>query len=352
MGRIAIAAVSGICAAAAHAPPGHMENMFKLPNCQGLVDVREEGDLPTASEFAKLYQTKFGKPVLFKGAAKHMKAMKTFTDDAYMAEHFSDQNLGMVEFAKKETRTAGGGEMKVGEFLRRYKKDDLYTVSAVPPKMAGDVEILPFLSCSYGTNFMDINNMWWSSGGTKSVIHNDDQDNVNCLFEGQKRMIFWHPSDKAKIESIERSSSGYLVTHLTLGDYPAGLTKKVTLLKYFQNYMTEHLLNGGDQQDDDVGFDRNKDLIHMKKWLRTKTAIVFRLSNNVIQLNFFNHTKLILNTPLGLVTFINTNRQITTYYLKDIRTTNSSDPDVADMINRMAYALDVLDSMIKPSATK
>jgi hypothetical protein len=201
MGRIAIAAVSGICAAAAHAPPGHMENMFKLPNCQGLVDVREEGDLPTASEFAKLYQTKFGKPVLFKGAAKHMKAMKTFTDDAYMAEHFSDQNLGMVEFAKKETRTAGGGEMKVGEFLRRYKKDDLYTVSAVPPKMAGDVEILPFLSCSYGTNFMDINNMWWSSGGTKSVIHNDDQDNVNCLFEGQKRMIFWHPSDKAKIES-------------------------------------------------------------------------------------------------------------------------------------------------------
>jgi len=173
---------------------------------------------------------------------------------------------------------------------------------------------------------------------------------VGVLFNDSTKMVL--SPDQNTIESIDRDAHGAGKTLLTIAEYPVELTKKVTLLKYFQNYMTEHLLNGGDQQDDDVGFDRNKDLIHMKKWLRTKTAIVFRLSNNVIQLNFFNHTKLILNTPLGLVTFINTNRQITTYFLKDIRTTNSSDPDTADMINRMAYALDVLDSMIKPSTTK
>ena len=30
-------------------------------------------------------------------------------------------------------------------------------------------------------------------GGSKSVIHYDDQDNVNCMLAGHKRFIFFHP---------------------------------------------------------------------------------------------------------------------------------------------------------------
>ena len=32
--------------------------------------------------------------------------------------------------------------------------------------------------------------MWFSSGGTKSVLHNDDVDNINCLFSGTKDLLF------------------------------------------------------------------------------------------------------------------------------------------------------------------
>ena len=32
--------------------------------------------------------------------------------------------------------------------------------------------------------------MWFSSGGTKSVLHNDDVDNINCLFHGTKELLF------------------------------------------------------------------------------------------------------------------------------------------------------------------
>ena len=32
--------------------------------------------------------------------------------------------------------------------------------------------------------------IWFSSGGTKSVLHNDDVDNINCLFRGQKELLF------------------------------------------------------------------------------------------------------------------------------------------------------------------
>ena len=31
--------------------------------------------------------------------------------------------------------------------------------------------------------------MWFSSGGTKSVLHNDDLDNLNCLYDGNKELV-------------------------------------------------------------------------------------------------------------------------------------------------------------------
>ena len=34
---------------------------------------------------------------------------------------------------------------------------------------------------------------WMSSGGTKSVLHFDDLDNINCLFRGQKDLLFINP---------------------------------------------------------------------------------------------------------------------------------------------------------------
>lgn len=172
---------------------------------------------------------------------------------------------------------------------------------------------------------------------------------VGVLFNDSTKMVL--SPDQTSIESIERDAHGAVKTMLTIAEYPVELTKKVTLLKYFQNYMTEHLLNGGNQSDNDDFQIRPKELIHMKKWLRTKTAIVFRLSNNVIQLNFFNHTKLIINTTRGLVTFINKSRNITTYYMKDIKTTNCRDEETEDMIDRMNYALDVIEDMIKPTTT-
>ena len=32
-----------------------------------------------------------------------------------------------------------------------------------------------------------------SSGGTKSVLHSDDLDNINCLFRGSKELLFINP---------------------------------------------------------------------------------------------------------------------------------------------------------------
>ena len=47
--------------------------------------------------------------------------------------------------------------------------------------------------------------VWFSSGGTKSVLHNDGPDNINCIFDGTKEMILF---DKVNIT--------YFISHLYL----------------------------------------------------------------------------------------------------------------------------------------
>lgn len=42
--------------------------------------------------------------------------------------------------------------------------------------------------------------MWFSSGGTSSVLHTDDEENVNCVYHGKKTVLLVDPAkygDKA-----------------------------------------------------------------------------------------------------------------------------------------------------------
>jgi lysine-specific demethylase 8 len=190
--------------------------IFGIPGLQGHIEVRDT--LPTSREFFEKYANGWGKPVVFKGAAAKMRARyalrcslasltalfprSNWTDD-YLKANFADIILDTVEMAKKETRTAGQSDMRMGEFLEKYHSEDMYTVSEVVRSMQQDVTMPTFLNCGGYTNYLDSAIMWFSSGGTKSVIHNDGQDNVNCLFSGRKRLAFFHPMYKTAIESKE-----------------------------------------------------------------------------------------------------------------------------------------------------
>ena len=56
-----------------------------------------------------------------------------------------------------------------------------------------DVELPELIKCGYATSYLDIENFWFSSGDSDSVIHNDDQDNVNCVIDGTKRFFMVDP---------------------------------------------------------------------------------------------------------------------------------------------------------------
>jgi hypothetical protein len=133
--------------------------------------------------------------------------------DSYLKANFPKVVLDTVEMAKKETRTAAQTGMNLETFLEDYNTTDMYTVSAVPYSMQRDVALPAFLNCGGYTNYLDSSIMWFSSGGTKSVIHNDGQDNVNCLFSGRKRLAFFHPVYKTTIETKE---NGWVVAERDL----------------------------------------------------------------------------------------------------------------------------------------
>ena len=90
-------------------------------------------------------------------------------------------------------------------------------------------------------------------------------------------------------------------TH-TLTDFPKELQKKVTLLQHFRSYLE----NSSQQPNpsDAALKPSEKNPTYVKKWLKTKHAIMFRLSNKIVQVNFQDHTEILLNSENRLVTYV------------------------------------------------
>jgi len=122
-------------------------------------------------------------------------------------------------------------------------------------------------------------------------------NSVGVYFNDATRIVLL--ADGHNLQYIERNGTE---SYYTFDKYPENLFKKITLLKYFRNYMNEHLLklekandNGETRKEDDI-----TRLPYLNNWFRTRSAIVFHLTNDTVQINFFqDHTKLILCPYMG-----------------------------------------------------
>merc|ERR1740117_598083 len=55
---------------------------------------------------------------------------------------------------------------------------------------------LPCMHCGGFTSRLQSNVIWFSSGGTASVVHNDQNQNIHCMIDGHKEWILWSPLAK------------------------------------------------------------------------------------------------------------------------------------------------------------
>ena len=54
--------------------------------------------------------------------------------------------------------------------------------------VAGDLSMLKPIMC--GGFHLEVAVIWFSSGNTKSVLHTDSVENINCIFDGDKDIVF------------------------------------------------------------------------------------------------------------------------------------------------------------------
>lgn len=119
-------------------------------------------------------------------------------------------------------------------------------------------------------------------------------------------------------------------------EYPATLKKKVTLLDHFR----KHLVGKEAENEKESG-------VIVKKWLGTDHAIVFKLSNNLIQVNFTDRTELLLCSDSNTVVFTDKS-QIATSYALD----RALDYGNQELKYRIKYTKEVMNTLSQANSDK
>ncbi|KAM4829899.1 serine/threonine-protein kinase PLK1 [Thomomys bottae] len=168
-------------------------------------------------------------------------------------------------------------------------------------------------------------------------------NSVGVLFNDSTRLILY--DDGESLQYIERDGTE---SYLTVNSHPNSLTKKITLLKYFRNYMSEHLLKAGANITPREG-DELARLPYLRTWFRTRSAIILHLSNGTVQINFFqDHTKLILCPLMAAVTYIDEKRDFRTYRLSLLEEHGCS----KELASRLRFARIMVDKLLSSYSSR
>nr|XP_006815434.1 PREDICTED: lysine-specific demethylase 8-like [Saccoglossus kowalevskii] len=173
----------------------------------------------TPKTFFEQY-VKPGKPVLFRGAGKAMKSYLLWTDE-YLRKKYGKLEAE-VEEGKKENRSKELYHMSFSSFLDVYSKSDVYMVQSMHNEMKDEYMLLKCMLCGGFQKVLLDAVIWFSSGGTKSVLHFDALDNINCLMDGEKELIMVDrkESEHIDIDHPEGSFCGVDVDKVNMTKYP------------------------------------------------------------------------------------------------------------------------------------
>ncbi|SNX85011.1 related to CDC5 - Serine/threonine-protein kinase [Melanopsichium pennsylvanicum] len=89
----------------------------------------------------------------------------------------------------------------------------------------------------------------------------------------------------------------------TGGTVPKELHSRVRVMKYFEKEIMDRLY-GADSPLTFSDTARTSGMVFVHKWYKTKDAIIFRLSNGTVQLNFYDHTKVFLTQGAQVISVI------------------------------------------------
>lgn len=117
----------------------------------------------------------------------------------------------------------------------------------------------------------------------------------------------------------------------SLSSFPEDLQKKVTLLRHFIKHLPNHAI-GNDASN----------ILYVKKWLGTSHAIVFRLSNKLVQIHFLDNSEILISNSQKVLIYISKKGKVLTYPLEE-----AMDSGNRELSKRLNYTKEVLAKMFK-----
>jgi len=129
-----------------------------------------------------------------------------------------------------------------------------------------------------------------------------------------------------------------LLTVFNFKKYPQSLETKVKLYFYFQEYLEKNrtgvsvissfLINTTDKENININ-GNSVAPVYIHRWMKTEQAIFFKMSNKIVQVIFKDGAMLIINPFENTSRYINKNGEI--------NNSDSNDPDVDEMLQRVSY---------------
>ena len=206
---------------------------------------------------------------------------------------------------------------------------------------------------------------------------------IGVYFNDNSKILFNPKENRFTIDERKISDQQELLYTIGYNEYPDGLKKKIFLFHNFKKLLEEEnkpnksnekkrqsmhksgmkekhrsKTKGKKENENNKDNDFNRtvsvsdkfeeiDYIFVKKWLKTKHAIIFRFSNKVIQVCFKDNTQLIIHPLNQTVTYINKAEEKIKYPInKSLNTPNS------EMNKRVKYTKEVLAHMVSLNKKK
>jgi len=234
-----------------------------------------------------------------------------FSSQRTNSQSLSGKNVGLSQFRNNDNRpfTSNGNDNIKGGLLSN-NLNDVYCIKWHD------------YSNKYGIGYI-------LSDGNIGVYFNDS---TKIIYKPNGANFIY--IERNPIEKIE-----IITPHLFSEEFGKDLNKKVTLLYHFKAYLLQEK-NMTNERKESENIDE-KHYVYVKKWIKTKHAILFRLSNRIVQVNFNDNTQIILSSETKTVNFLDKNGVRSTFALNNaLNSTNY------EMVKRLKYTKQILQNML------
>ena len=171
-------------------------------------------------------------------------------------------------------------------------------------------------SSKYGLGYM-------LSNGCAGVFFNDSSKIIGDP-AGENFQYIYRPNPSLDEETVTYGFNAF----------PSEFNKKVTLLTHFKKHLAIS----------DPVAEKSNPLTYIKKWLTTQHAVIFRLSNKVVQVYFQDKSELMLCSGTKQVVYIDKSSKITVFPLATAMESGNR-----EMTKRLRYTKEILTNMLQPT---